>query len=309
MTRVLVAFASKRGGTAGIAHAVAEALRERGLEVDCLRAGEVTTLAAYDAVVVGGALYMYRWVREARRFVAHNLRALRERPVWMFSSGPLDASASEKAIPPVRGVAALMAKVGARGHATFGGRLAPDATGFLAAAMARKQSGDWRDWPAIRAWALQVADALHAAPRVAAAPPRPARGLLAALCLLTATSAIAGGLALVARPDGSLLGMSAQQLAHTPFSSFLLPGLLLLVVIGAGNAFAARQVLRDTPRADAVAFTAGAALLAWIVAEMVLLRSTHGLQLTYLAIAVATMAEALWRRARGGPSLRHALAP
>jgi hypothetical protein len=43
-------------------------------------------------------------------------------------------------------VKALMAKVGARGHVTFGGRLAPDAQGFPARPMARKQSGAPRGW-------------------------------------------------------------------------------------------------------------------------------------------------------------------
>jgi menaquinone-dependent protoporphyrinogen oxidase len=47
---------------------------------------------------------------------------------------------------PVRGVAALMAHLGAEGHATFGGRLAADATGFPAAAMAKTHAGDWRSW-------------------------------------------------------------------------------------------------------------------------------------------------------------------
>jgi menaquinone-dependent protoporphyrinogen oxidase len=81
--RVLVAYGSKRGGTAEIAEAIAAAMRERGLEVDCRHAAEVSDVGAYDAVIAGGALYMFRWVREARRFVARHAHALRGRPVWM----------------------------------------------------------------------------------------------------------------------------------------------------------------------------------------------------------------------------------
>src|SRR6185436_14255471 len=108
-TRVLVTFGSKRGGTAELATAVADSLRSQGLTVDCRRAAEVRDVAGYDAFVIGGALYAARWAREARCFVVRNAAALRARPVWMFSSGPLDDSASRQPLRPVRGVAALMA--------------------------------------------------------------------------------------------------------------------------------------------------------------------------------------------------------
>jgi menaquinone-dependent protoporphyrinogen oxidase len=55
---VLVAYASKRGSTEEIAHAVAETLHDGGLDVDCLRASDVGDLDRYDAVVLGSAVYM-----------------------------------------------------------------------------------------------------------------------------------------------------------------------------------------------------------------------------------------------------------
>src|SRR3954451_15695965 len=152
MKRVLVTYGSKRGGTAEIAGRIAETLRAQWLETDCRPASEVRDLAPYDAVIVGGALYAHRWAREARRFVSRHAAALREKPVWMFSSGPLDASAAERAIPPAAGVASAMAKVGARGHTTFGGRLPPDAKGFPSSAMAKTHAGDWRDGSQIERW-------------------------------------------------------------------------------------------------------------------------------------------------------------
>jgi menaquinone-dependent protoporphyrinogen oxidase len=48
---------------------------------------------------------------------------------YFFSSGPLNGSAADGVIPPVRGVASLMRLTEARDHMTFGGRLSPDATG------------------------------------------------------------------------------------------------------------------------------------------------------------------------------------
>ena len=59
-------------------------------------------------MVVGGALYAFRWHRDARRFVKRHTRSLRRVPTYMFSSGPLDDSAGRRDIAPVKGVAALM---------------------------------------------------------------------------------------------------------------------------------------------------------------------------------------------------------
>lgn len=159
--RVLVTVGSTRGGTEGLAEMVAEDLREEGFDVDTKPPRAVAWLDGYDAVVVGGALYASRWHKDARRFVRRHATELRTRPVYFFSSGPLDDSATSKDIPPVKGAAALMQRVGARGHVTFGGRLAPDAKGFPASAMAKKNAGDWRDPEHVRDWTRTVAAELR----------------------------------------------------------------------------------------------------------------------------------------------------
>jgi len=165
--RVLVTYGSSRGGTEGLARMVAAGLRERGLAVDVLSPGHVPDLSSYDAVVVGGALYAFRWHRAARRFVRKHVAVLRERPTYFFSSGPLDDTAGGNDIPPVAGVKSLMDHVGARGHETFGGRLSPDAKGFPASAMAKKLAGDWRDADQARAWARRIAEDLARGPGAA----------------------------------------------------------------------------------------------------------------------------------------------
>ena len=159
---ILVTFGSKRGGTEGLAAMVADGLRQEGFTVDVVSARAAKNVDRYQAVIVGGALYAFRWHRHARRFVKRNTRQLRQRPTWFFASGPLDDSASQEDIPPVKGVQALMDRVHARGHVTFGGRLTPDARGFPASAMAKKNSGDWRDPEQVRTWTHQVATQIRA---------------------------------------------------------------------------------------------------------------------------------------------------
>jgi len=162
--RVLVTTGSTRGGTEGLGEMVAQDLRDEGFDVDFLPPRQVRRLDGYDAVIVGGALYAFRWHRAARSFVRRHADELRARPVYLFSSGPLDDSAIHKDIPPVKGVKTAMQQIGARGHVTFGGRLAADARGFPASAMAKKHSGDWRDPGQVRDWAHTVAGELRTQP-------------------------------------------------------------------------------------------------------------------------------------------------
>jgi menaquinone-dependent protoporphyrinogen oxidase len=158
---VLVTYGSTNGSTAQIAETIAEVLRKDGLTVEALPAQSVTSVASYDAVVAGGGLYAGRWQKHARRFLRRHRRALARRPLWLFSSGPLDASASDRDIPPVPGVKKAMAELDAREHVTFGGRLEEGAKGWIAGMILRSgKGGDFRDFTAIETWAAHVADEL-----------------------------------------------------------------------------------------------------------------------------------------------------
>jgi menaquinone-dependent protoporphyrinogen oxidase len=124
---------------------VAHALDDEGLATVVAPCSDAPPVEGFDVVVVGGALYASRWHRDARRYVRSHADELRGVPTYLFSSGPLDGSAADVVIPPVKGVERLMERIGAKGHVTFGGRLAPDAKGVVAHAMAKKRAGDWRE--------------------------------------------------------------------------------------------------------------------------------------------------------------------
>ncbi|MFD8226179.1 flavodoxin domain-containing protein [Streptomyces massasporeus] len=160
-TNVLVAYGTTNGSTAEIAETIAEALRKEGLTAEALPAGAVPDVAAYDAVVVGGGLYAGRWHKDARRFVRRHGKALGERPLWLFSSGPLDPSASERDIPPVPGVKKATYRLDAREHVTFGGCLREGAKGWVARMILRNgKGGDFRDFGRIEAWAAKIGQEL-----------------------------------------------------------------------------------------------------------------------------------------------------
>jgi menaquinone-dependent protoporphyrinogen oxidase len=164
--QVLVAYATKHGSTREIAEVIGativERLGPRDVQLDVMAAHEVRDVTGYDAVVLGSALYAAHWQREANRFVVRLRDQLAERPVWLFSSGPLDHSADAGVLPAPPAVARLTSSIAARDHRTFGGRLLADTPGLDPRILATHPTGDFRDWDQIRAWAARIAGELHA---------------------------------------------------------------------------------------------------------------------------------------------------
>ncbi|WP_042424694.1 flavodoxin domain-containing protein [Streptacidiphilus anmyonensis] len=166
--RILVGYASRGGATAEIAEWLAERLRHQPepFEVSVAEVSDDLDPTGYDAVVVGSALYEGRWLRSASRFARRHRHDLADRPVWTFSSGPLDDSASTEEILITHSADRASRRLLARDHVTFGGRLAPDSRGWLAHAMVEGgHGGDFRDRARIDAYADQIAGELSMLPR------------------------------------------------------------------------------------------------------------------------------------------------
>ncbi|MEV0743535.1 flavodoxin domain-containing protein [Streptomyces sp. NPDC050549] len=161
MDKVLVAYATKNWSTAQIARTITQVLRNEGLEVEMMLVTEVVDLQPYGAVVLGSPLYEGRWLKAAHRFLKDQGEALRARPVWLFSSGPLDDSAGGGDIPPVPDVQYGFIRINARDHVTFGGCLQEGARGWVAQSLVSSgKGGDFRDFEQISGWAHGIATAL-----------------------------------------------------------------------------------------------------------------------------------------------------
>ena len=169
--KILVAFASKYGATEGIAESIAERLREDSYGVDTVDVSLVQNLDGYDAFVVGSALYMGHWMKEAKQFISRNREALSGKPIWLFSSGPtgkerINAKGDDVLDPSVSGPLDLEnIKLGLKvvDHRVFFGAFDPENLGFLGrqlfkSKMLREASpiGDFRDWKEIEMWAGQI---------------------------------------------------------------------------------------------------------------------------------------------------------
>lgn len=156
--RVLVTAASKHGTTSEIATAIAEGLRPAGLTVEVHPPEAITSLDTYDAVVLGSGVYAGRWLEPARSFVDRHEAALRARPTWLFSSGPIGDPPKPEGDPAE--IPPLVERLAPRGHRMFAGRLERANLGFMERTITRAlkaPDGDFRDWAAIRAWAESIA--------------------------------------------------------------------------------------------------------------------------------------------------------
>ncbi len=161
--KVLVTAASRHDGTREIAEAIAAGLADRGVDAEAVPVGEVTSLDPYAAVVLGSAVYMGRWLGEARGFAQFHASALCTMPVWLFSSGPVGPAGHR--IPPgtPSDIPVLLRLTRATGHRTFPGRLEMKRLDFAERAIARTihaPEGDERNWDAIDRFAGEIAGQL-----------------------------------------------------------------------------------------------------------------------------------------------------
>ena len=162
---VLVAYATRYGSTQEVAKAIAETLRKSGLGVEVQPMREVRTLEGYDAVVLGAALYMYRWHKDARRFLSRHRTALMELPVAIFALGPVKDPRDEEEWRNSRDQLdkelAMHAWLKPVAVEILGGKFDPALLRFPLNLFAGSEpASDIRDWEAIGAWAGDLAGKL-----------------------------------------------------------------------------------------------------------------------------------------------------
>jgi menaquinone-dependent protoporphyrinogen oxidase len=162
--RILVSAASKHGSTMEIAEQIAESMQASigsDVVIDALPASEADDVTSYDAAVVGSAVYMGRWMDDARRLAAR-FATQPSRPVWLFSSGPVGVPPKPDE-EPVDGTE-LATMTSARDHRVFAGRIDRHRLTFAERVVVRGlrvPDGDFRDWQEIDAWAAQIAGELR----------------------------------------------------------------------------------------------------------------------------------------------------
>ena len=165
--KILMAYATKYGSTAEIAQKIGEILIYSGLDANVLPVNRVRDLDPYEAVVLGSAVYIGKWRKEAARFLESNEKKLVNKDVWLFSSGPAGEGDPVELMNGWRFPAALYPiaeRIQPRDIAVFHGSVNMDKLNSIEKLMlnnVKSPIGDIRDWNTIIAWATSIGEALR----------------------------------------------------------------------------------------------------------------------------------------------------
>jgi len=127
--------------------------------------------------------------------------------------------------------------------------------------------------------------------------------ILVILHILLSIGAIAGGGVLILAPDGSLMGMPVSYLDNSPFSSFLIPGLILFICNGLYPLVVAYSLwmlpawrlpdtinpFKQTHWSWAASLAVGAILIIWITIQVQFI-PYNVLQIIYFGWGIVTLA-------------------
>lgn len=163
---ILVAYASQYGTTSGVADAIGQAFFEQGAAVDVRRVENVSNVEQYDAVVIGAPIQTEEWKTEARDFVKKHRDMLSTVPVAYFLTCmtlALSTDDEERAdmVKPLEKIDKDFPEIGPIEFGLFAGAVDYSDMSFAMQAAYRlfsedDTSGDFRDFPAIRAWATTL---------------------------------------------------------------------------------------------------------------------------------------------------------
>ncbi|MDX3189733.1 hypothetical protein PV458_15125 [Streptomyces sp. MN03-5084-2B] len=124
--------------------------------------------------------------------------------------------------------------------------------------------------------------------------------LLATFETLLAASAVYGGIALIAGAPG--FTMPVEWLAPLGLTSWVLPGLVLVLVVGGSLAAASVFAWRIDFRAPTTALAAGAVLTGWLAIQFGVIGVRAPVQWVTVALLVVLLGLALLARRRLGSS-------
>ncbi len=105
------------------------------------------------------------------------------------------------------------------------------------------------------------------------------------LHLFVGIGAIAGGLAAITNPLAPM-GMPVEALKKSPFTSYLIPGIILFTVIGVGNVFSAIMFRFKLRFQGYISSIFSWALVIWIIIQCIMLQAVVALHVIFFIIGL-----------------------
>lgn len=121
------------------------------------------------------------------------------------------------------------------------------------------------------------------------------------LLSINGLGALYGGTMLITDPTGGSMQMPLSYLEHSPFSSYLIPGIVLLLVNGCLSIATIILLLRKGAGAPWLVMAQGVLLSGWIVVQMLMLRMFYPpLHLTFLLMGLCLLGCGVYLRRYSG---------
>jgi menaquinone-dependent protoporphyrinogen oxidase len=171
--KILVAYDTIHGSTAQVAERIGQELCSQGFQVDVRLARHVQSIDAYDAVIIGSAIYKFNWLPDALGFMKKYQTILSDKPAAIFIVGASmsedtpenRASVKESFVDPVL---EKYPDVKPLSIGLFGGAVdftRNEYTPFekfvlriLGKVLGFTDTADWRNWEYISDWSQEVGD-------------------------------------------------------------------------------------------------------------------------------------------------------
>jgi len=115
---------------------------------------------------------------------------------------------------------------------------------------------------------------------------RYARGVAIVFLAFLGISSIAGAVPLILDPSGGLLRMPSSFLQHSPFRSFLIPGIILMVANGLLSLAILVAVIRKVNGYGRWVAFQGCVIFGWITVEVLMIRLVHWAHFVYWGVGI-----------------------
>jgi len=177
-TAVLVAYDTVHGSTAEVAAYIGESLCNRGFKAAVRLAENVGDIRAYDAVIIGTAIYKFTWLEGAKNFLRRNRTALGEKKTACFMLGAAMSTDTPETRAAVKKtfmdpVLSEFPEVTPLTLGLFGGEVDFSENSYnlfewivlkiLGLLLGYTDSADWRNWETIDAFIDEFAEKLDSA--------------------------------------------------------------------------------------------------------------------------------------------------
>jgi menaquinone-dependent protoporphyrinogen oxidase len=164
-SKVLVAYATMAGSTAGVAKQIGDTLIDKNLTVDVLDVDQVTDLSEYETVILGSGIRGGTFFTKANAFIEKYKSVLGKKNFHVFlvcltmrEDTTANRATADGYLNPIR------SQVKPRSEGLFAGAYDSSKVNFMEKMIMRAihaPEGDFRKWDEISAWAERIATTIR----------------------------------------------------------------------------------------------------------------------------------------------------